>query len=100
MNGRRFRNPRLKLGATAATALATLGFFGLMRAETPTRAGAPPTLTPATSATPPPATAPQDGGSAPGVLNPADRVPTAATQPQTPVAPVPRPRPIARTRAS
>lgn len=100
MNRRLFRNPRLKLGATAAAALTAAGFFGLMRAETPTRAGAPVTPAAVSSPAPAPARAPLDNGPAPGVMGPADGVPTSSAQPQLPPAPAPRPRPIARTRAS
>ncbi len=115
MNTRLFRNPRLKLGVTAGAALATAGFFGLMRAQTPTHAGPPATPTTATSPAPAPSSTPAMNVPAPGIvnptnpanparpaspLNPAQTAPTSPSQPQAPPAPAPRLRPSARTRAS
>ena len=111
MNKRLLRNPRLKLGVTAGAALATAGFFGLMRAQTPTHAGPPATATAAASPAPAPSSTPAMNVPAPGTvvpvnpaspaapLNPARTAPTSPSQPQAP-APVSRPRPSARTRAS
>ena len=100
MNPRLVRNLRLKLAVTGAAALATLGFFGLMQAETPTRAGARVTATPITNATAAPATGPRMNVPPPATLTPANGLPAVSTQPPLPAVPAPRTRPNARTRAS
>ncbi len=100
MKHRLFRNLRLKAVAVAAAALATLGLFGLMRVETPTRASAPQSATPAGSQSSVPAGTPSVDLPTPATLSPANRLPAGAVAPQLPTAPAPRPRPITRTRAS
>jgi hypothetical protein len=103
MNRRLFRNLRhlrLKLGVTAAAALATVGFFGVMRVQTPSRASSPATATPAASSAPIVPAAPSTDDRNPDTLNPANNQPNGVAAPQVPSAPAPRPRPITRTRAS
>ncbi len=98
MNKRLLRNPRLKLGVTAGAALATAGFFGLMRAQTPTHAGPQTTPTAAASPAPAPVNTPAIGTPAPNTLSPVPPASSGSAQPQVP--PAPRLRPSARTRAS
>jgi hypothetical protein len=100
MDRRLFRNLRVKAAATVVAALATLGFFGLMRAQTPTRAGAPQTATPATSEPIPVATPPVPDLQPPATVAPSGGAPAGSSAPQVPAAPAQRPRPITRSRAS
>ncbi|HLZ70322.1 MAG TPA: hypothetical protein VKV26_10490 [Dehalococcoidia bacterium] len=101
MDRRLFRNPRLKVSIAGAALLATLGCFGLLRAQTPTRASSTPAAAPAAGPPSPAAVAGPAGVlPQPGDFSPSIRLPAGSSAPQLPVAPAPRPRPITRTRAS